>query len=55
MVCTNGSLSGANVRTFNLTARAGTMETPDGNSNLMWSYAVTGGEFKTPGPVLCAN
>jgi hypothetical protein len=52
--CTDGSLAG-NTRTFDLTARAGTMETPDGNSNLMWSYAVTGGDFQTPGPVLCAN
>lgn len=54
MQCTDGSLA-ANTRTFDLTARQGTMETPDGNSNLMWSYAVTGGEFQTPGPVLCAN
>ncbi len=54
MICTDGSLAG-NTRTFDLTARAGTMETPDGNSNFMWSYAVTGGEFQTPGPVLCAN
>ena len=48
MVCTDGP-------TFNLTARAGTMETPDGNSSLMWSYSPTGGHFQTPGPVLCVN
>lgn len=54
MVCTNGSLSGS-TRTFNLTARSGSMETPDGNTNLMWSYSPAGGDFQTPGPVLCAN
>jgi hypothetical protein len=48
MECTNGP-------TFNLTARAGQMETPDGNSALMWSYAPTGGHFQTPGPVLCVD
>lgn len=54
LVCTDGSLAG-NTRSFELTAREGTMETPDGNSALMWSYAVTGGDFQTPGPILCAN
>jgi FtsP/CotA-like multicopper oxidase with cupredoxin domain len=56
LVCTDGSLNtGTNTRSFELTARDGTMETPDGNSALMWSYAVTGGSFQTPGPILCAN
>ena len=55
MVCENGTTSAPNVRTFALTARSGYMETPDGNSVLMWSYARTGGSFQTPGPVLCAN
>jgi FtsP/CotA-like multicopper oxidase with cupredoxin domain len=50
MVCTNGP-------TFNLTARAGDVETPDGNSIFMWSYSRSGGgaPFQTPGPTLCAN
>ena len=57
--CSDGILAG-NTRTFNLTADKGTMETPDGNSNLMWSYRQTGtvaspGAFQTPGPILCAN
>ena len=54
LVCTDGTLAGT-TRTFNLTARQGTIETPDGNSSLMWSYAVTGGDFQSPGPILCAN
>ena len=43
MVCTNGP-------TFNLTARAGQVETPDGNSIRMWSYANadTGGRSRSP-------
>jgi hypothetical protein len=55
MVCTNGTVPSAGQRVFDLTARTGTAETPDGNSTLVWSYAVTGGGFQTPGPVLCAN
>lgn len=50
MVCTNGP-------DFNLVAKSGHVETPDGNSVLMWSYANddTGGHFQSPGPVMCVN
>jgi FtsP/CotA-like multicopper oxidase with cupredoxin domain len=48
VVCTAGP-------TFNLTARAGRIQTPDGNSVYMWGYAPTGGRFQIPGPVLCVN
>jgi hypothetical protein len=48
IVCQNGS-------SFDLTARAGYVETPDGNAVYMWGYARTGGEFQIPGPVLCVN
>jgi hypothetical protein len=48
MVCTNGP-------SFDLTARSGYVETPDGSSAFMWSYGQTGGEFQLPGPVLCVN
>src|SRR5262245_34372431 len=58
MVCNNGSLSGS-TRTFNLVANSGHIQTPDGNSVLMWSYSVDGDPnypvFQSPGPVLCAN
>ncbi|GII88108.1 hypothetical protein Ssi03_60980 [Sphaerisporangium siamense] len=40
---------------FDLTATRGHTETPDGNSVLMWSYALTGGAFQSPGPVLCVE
>jgi FtsP/CotA-like multicopper oxidase with cupredoxin domain len=48
MVCKNGP-------SFDLTARSGYVETPDGNSAFMWGYAATGGDFQMPGPVLCVN
>ncbi|HMJ36243.1 MAG TPA: multicopper oxidase domain-containing protein [Baekduia sp.] len=48
MVCQNGT-------SFDLTARSGYVETPDGNSVFMWGYARTGGAFQMPGPVLCVN
>ena len=45
--------------TFNLTANTGYIETPDGNSVFMWSYANAdapdNGHFQSPGPVLCVN
>ena len=41
--------------TFALTARDGYVSTPDGNSIYMWSYAVTGGRFQLPGPILCVT
>src|SRR6185503_8900461 len=58
MVCTPGATA-AGVRTFNLVANTGYIETPDGNSVLMWSYAngdaPDNGHFQSPGPVLCAS
>ena len=50
MVCTNGPA-------FHLTANTGDVETPDGNSVVMWSYANAdaGGHFQSPGPILCVN
>ena len=49
MVCTNGTLSGS-TRTFNLTANTGYIDTPDGNSILMWSYSVDRRALPEPGP-----
>jgi Multicopper oxidase len=52
MVCTPGG------PTFNLVANTGDIETPDGNSVFLWSYAneaVNAGHFQAPGPVLCVN
>jgi hypothetical protein len=58
MICTPGTLAGT-TRTFNLVANTGYIETPDGNSVFMWSYANAdapdNGHFQSPGPVLCAN
>ncbi len=58
MVCTPGTSSGG-THTFNLVANTGYIQTPDGNSVLMWSYAngdaPDSGAFQSPGPVLCAT
>jgi FtsP/CotA-like multicopper oxidase with cupredoxin domain len=40
---------------FSLTATAGYVSTPDGNSIYMWSYGDTGGSFQLPGPTLCVE
>ena len=48
VVCTNGPA-------LDLTARAGRIQTPDGNSVFMWGYAAAGGRFQIPGPILCVN
>ncbi|MEZ0448690.1 multicopper oxidase domain-containing protein [Cellulomonas sp. ICMP 17802] len=58
MVCTPGTVVGS-THTFNLVARTGYIDTPDGNSVFMWSYANAdapdNGAFQSPGPVLCAT
>ena len=51
LVCTTG---GPNP-TFNLNAVSGSINLSDGNTMFMWSYALTGGAFQYPGPVLCVN
>jgi FtsP/CotA-like multicopper oxidase with cupredoxin domain len=40
-------------QTFSLTARAGSILTPDGNSIHMWSYGMSTRGFQLPGPTLC--
>ena len=58
MVCTSGTVSGS-THTFNLVANTGYVDTPDGNSLFMWSYAnhdaPDSDHFQTPGPVLCVT
>jgi FtsP/CotA-like multicopper oxidase with cupredoxin domain len=58
MVCDPGAVSGT-THTFNLVAKTGYIDTPDGNSIFMWSYANAdapdNGHFQSPGPVLCAT
>ncbi len=41
--------------TFTLTAEPGYIILSDGNTMYMWSYALAGGDFQYPGPVLCVN
>jgi len=42
-------------RTFTLEATDGYIQLPDGNTMYMWGYALGGGAFQHPGPVLCVN
>ena len=41
--------------TFSLVAEPGYILLSDGNTMYMWSYALAGGNFQYPGPVLCVN
>ncbi|MEI2612327.1 MAG: multicopper oxidase domain-containing protein [Candidatus Promineifilaceae bacterium] len=41
--------------TYNLTATDGHIIMPDGNQIYMWGFALTGGSFQMPGPILCVN
>ena len=41
--------------TFDLETKTGYMQTPDGNSILMWTYGFENGNFQIPSPVLCVN
>lgn len=54
IVCTAGSGTPGQPM-FTLTARDGYINTPDGNSMYMWSYAPANHPFQLPGPVLCVN
>ncbi len=55
MVCTppTGGTPGNPV--FDLKADDGYISTPDGNSLYMWGYAIEGGTFQMPGPILCVT
>ena len=52
MVCAPGTPSSGSTHTFNLVANTGYIQTPDGNSVFMWSYANAdapdNGHFQTP-------
>src|SRR5262249_44059564 len=52
LVCTT---SGSPNATFTLTAKAGYIYMPDGNSIFAWGYAPGNGSFQLPGPNLCVN
>ena len=52
LLCTTSSSPNA---TFTLTATAGMIGMPDGNTIMNWSYTVGGSDFQFPGPYLCVN
>jgi hypothetical protein len=58
MICTPGTAA-AGTRTFHLVANSGSIDTPDGNSVFLWSFANVdppqNSHFQTPGPILCVT
>jgi FtsP/CotA-like multicopper oxidase with cupredoxin domain len=50
MVCTTNPTA-----TFSLTAKEGTISTPDGNIVYMWGFSEGDNPYQHPGPVLCVN
>jgi FtsP/CotA-like multicopper oxidase with cupredoxin domain len=55
LLCTRSVGTPAGRANFALTAQDGTVNVPDGNSMVMWSYSNGNGLFQFPGPVLCVN
>lgn len=51
----HAAIDGAVGSTFNLTARSGLITTPDGDSLLVWGYALGDGPMQYPGPTLIVN
>lgn len=49
------AVDGISGTAFNLTAKAGYIATPDGNSLLVWGYANGNGLMQYPGPTLIVN
>ena len=53
IVCTEDATAGS--ATFDLQTTAGYIQSPEGNSLFMWSYAPNPGFFQSPGPILCVE
>lgn len=49
------AIRGVTGTSFNFTAKADFISTPDGNSILMWGYALNNGTMQYPGPTLIVN
>jgi FtsP/CotA-like multicopper oxidase with cupredoxin domain len=49
------AIPGITGTTFNLSAKTGHIETPDGGSYLMWGYAQDPNQMQYPGPTLIVN
>ena len=49
------ALQGIAGSSFNLTAKTGYINTPDGNSIFMWGYALNNGVMQYPGPTMIVN
>ena len=51
----DAAIDGVSGTTFNLTAKAGYIVTPDGNSIFMWGYALNNARMQYPGPTMLLN
>lgn len=49
------SINGVTGNTFNFSVKPAIMPTPDGDSLLVWGYALNGGPMQYPGPTLIVN
>jgi FtsP/CotA-like multicopper oxidase with cupredoxin domain len=49
------AIQGVTGTSFAFTAKAGYISTPDGNSILMWGYALNNGTMQYPGPTIIVN
>jgi hypothetical protein len=52
---TEAAIDGVTGQVFNFTAKPAIISTPDGDSLLVWGYALDGGEMQYPGPTLIVN
>lgn len=52
---TQAAIDGITGTTFNFVAQSGFINTPDGNTILMWGYANGNGPMQYPGPTLILN
>ena len=55
MCISTGRIIGVSGTTFNLKAKPGYITTPDGDSLLVWGYALNDGPMQYPGPTLILN
>ena len=49
------TIDGVTGSNFNFTAKSGLITTPDGDSLLLWGYALGNGPMQYPGPTLIVN
>jgi len=54
-ICETGDTTTPGTAVFDLETKTGHLQTPDGNTILMWTYNLDGEAFQIPSPVLCVT